>query len=454
MDMKQQNVNLQYDVCIAGAGPCGLMTAKKLAEQGIKVAVFDRKPEAKFFNPGIMEMLSLQPNKIKVDEKEIYFTESGFSLDKHSVKNEIYGFATYSPGKYALTLRSIFPTNYRIDYTYWIEKLEKETKDSGAKIFYGQEIVEIIKNKDRAEAIVVEDCNSNRKTVKFNHLVAADGIRSKISRLAGVRKEHWGVHRIVGARVKEFDISKTSKGELFDPVFHNMYLNKKFSGPNTLAITAYLGNGEMYVIAVIQDTRLNDHASGSPQDIFDNFLNFLKSYDACAKPFNEAKSSTKFAYFLPVDSPIANPFDEVKGMSFLGDTAFTIETQWTGAMAVAAKAAEAIAAVLNSNGSAEAINAYHTWWGKFVKNAKRQYDFSTFMHALEEEELNELFSIFNEEMVIPHLEGCDDEFGTPNEFIKNMDKKLIEVNPSELKSPKVRMLVEMLKKRSGEMNKK
>jgi len=257
------------------------------------------------------------------------------------------------------------------------------------------------------------------------------------------------VHRIVGVRLQDFDITQTGKSELFNPEFHNMYLNKKFSGPNTLAITAYLGDGEMYAIAVIQDNGLRDHSSGKPVDIFNNFLNFLKNYEPCAAAYNKARPSTGFGYYLPVNSPIAEVFS-VDGVSFLGDTAFTIETQWTGAMAVAAKAAETIEAILKDEEREEMIQEYNRWWGRFVVNAKRQYDFSTFMHSLEEVELNELFSYFSDEMVIEHLEGCDDEFGTPNEFIKNMNTRLLEINTEEIKSQKVKMLMSMLKQRAKE----
>ncbi|RMF92676.1 MAG: NAD(P)/FAD-dependent oxidoreductase [Candidatus Schekmanbacteria bacterium] len=443
------NERLALDVAVIGAGPCGLMTAKKLAEKGFKVAVFDRKPYASFINPGIMEMLSLQPNKIEEDSNNIYFTESGFSLSKRHIKNKIYGFATYSPGKYALVLRSIYPTNYRIDYKAWIEKLENEAKEKGVVINYEKEMTGFISSGGYIKGFVIEDKKGNDSEVYARHIVAADGIRSKLSAYANIERELWGVHRIVGVRLKDFDIKKTGKDELFDPNFHNMYLNKKFSGPNTLAITAYLGDGEMYVIAVVQDTSLRDHSSGKPKDILDNFLKFLNNYDACAEAFRKSTPSQYFGYYLPVNSPIAKVFEK-GGVSFLGDTAFTIETQWTGAMAVAAKATETIEAILDEKNRDEMIGEYDRWWGRFVVNARRQFDFSTFMHSLEEEELNELFSYFSDEIVIEHLSGCDDEFGTPNEFIKNMNARLLEIDVDEIKSQKVRMLMTMLKQRAQE----
>ncbi|MBI5376567.1 MAG: NAD(P)/FAD-dependent oxidoreductase [Candidatus Schekmanbacteria bacterium] len=441
-----------FDIAVAGAGPCGLMAAKKLSAKGFKVAVVDRKPFASFINPGIMEMLSLQPNRVSVDDSGIYFPESGFTLPKYSIKNEIYGFATYSPGKQSLRLRSHFPTNYRIDYPYWIEKLEKEARNFGASLFYGFEVVSLIKEKERVIGLVAENKDSSQLEIKAHHLVAADGIRSKISRFAGIKKEHWGAKRIAGLKFKDFDISLTSRSEFFNPAFHNMYLDKKFSGPNTLALAAYLGDGEMYTIADINDHDVKGNSSYNPVDCLENFLSFLNKHAACAEAFSKARPYKRFCAYLPISSPIAEPF-AMEGISFIGDTAFTIETQWAGAMAIAARAAETIEKILVSDGAQESIESYNKWWGRYVKNARKQVDFSTFMHSLDEEELNELFGIFSEEIVIEHLEGSDDMFGTPNEYIKNMYETLLSVNPSEIKSQKVKLLVSMLLKRGEELQK-
>ena len=441
-----------FDIAIAGAGPCGLMAAKKLSGKGFKVAVVDRKPSPTFINPGMMEMLSLQPNRVSINDNGIYFLESGFTLEQHSSKNEIYGFATYSPGKQNLRLRSISPTNYRIDYRYWVEKLEKEAREAGTALFYGFEIVGLIKKKNRVTGLFAENAGNSHLKIKADHVVAADGIRSKISRLAGIVKKHWGSKRIAGLKFKDFDISLTSRSELFDPTFHNMYLNRKFSGPNTLALAAYLGEGEMYTITDINDHDTKNNSSDNPVDFLKNFLNFLNNHDACAEAFSKACPYKRFCCYLPVDSPIAEPF-ALEGMSFLGDTAFTIETQWAGAMAIAARAAETIEKILGCDGAKDAIERYNKWWGKYVKNARKQVDFSTFMHSLDEEDLNELFGIFNEEIVIDHLKGSDDMFGTPNEYIKNMYKTLLSVKSSEIKSQKVRLLVSMILKRGEEFQK-
>src|SRR3990172_4525145 len=110
---------MKCDVVIVGAGPSGLSAARALSKKNLNVIVVDRKDKAENISPGIMEMLSLQPNKINVSEESIVFKESGFVLDrKKAVKNEIYGFAVYSPGFYSLAMVSKFPTNFSIDYKY------------------------------------------------------------------------------------------------------------------------------------------------------------------------------------------------------------------------------------------------------------------------------------------------------------------------------------------------
>ena len=149
---------------------------------------------------------------------------------------------------------------------------------------------------------------------------------------------------------------------------------------------------------------------------------------------------------LPVDSPVPKPFEK-EGIFLIGDAAFTIETQWTGAMAVATEASKCIYNVFNDGKRGEEyFLEYEKWWARFVKNAKRQFDFTTFMHSLDDSELDEFMGLFAEEIKLEHLTGTDDEFGSPNEFIIRVNERLSMVEPGEVKSPKINMVVGLIKK--------
>src|SRR3990170_523763 len=139
---------MNCDVVIVGAGPSGLSAARALGRKNVNVIVVDRKGAARDINCGIMEMLSLQPNKIVVTDEKIYFKESDFELDrKKAVRNGIYGFAAFSPCLNSLAMVSKFPTNFSVDYKYWIEKLEKEALQAGAKILYRTEVAGLLSDK-------------------------------------------------------------------------------------------------------------------------------------------------------------------------------------------------------------------------------------------------------------------------------------------------------------------
>ncbi|OGL40721.1 MAG: hypothetical protein A3C43_08270 [Candidatus Schekmanbacteria bacterium RIFCSPHIGHO2_02_FULL_38_11] len=441
---------MNCDVVVVGAGPSGLSAARALGRKNLNVIVVDRKAFARDINIGIMEMLSLQPNKIDVTDEKIVFKESDFELNrKKAVRSEIYGFAAFSPCLNSLAMVSEFPTNFSVDYKYWIEKLEEEALQAGAKIFCRVEVTGLIFDKERVAGIKCVDEKGKEFAIRANITIGADGIRSKVSRFSGFKKERWGIHRIIGCRIKNFDIRLTKAGRGFNPVYHNMYLGSRFVGPNTLGISAYLGENEIYIINVIQTNDIYEKPEISPKDSLNKFILFLKNHPHCSEAYRKATREKKFCFLLPVDSPVAKPFEK-SGVFLIGDAAFTIETQWTGAMAVATEASKSIFNVLNNERRTdEYFSEYEKWWARFVKNAKRQFDFTTFMHSLDDEELDEFMGLFEEEIKLEHLAGTDDEFGTPNEFIIRVNEKLSRTNPDEIKSPKIKMVVKMIQGQNG-----
>ena len=97
-------MTIKYDAVIVGGGPAGLMTARSAAEEGLKVALLERKKDIpKIYRscggvinvnePAFGEVVKYDEAKGKFD-----FTTLGFSIRYDGPFQNVFGFHIYSPG--------------------------------------------------------------------------------------------------------------------------------------------------------------------------------------------------------------------------------------------------------------------------------------------------------------------------------------------------------------------
>ena len=94
----------RYDVVVVGAGPAGMTAAKTAAENGLKVALLERKtdiPKIHRVDGGVFgineytfgQMVTLNPKL-----KRLCFVVSGFSVPYDGPYCNLYGFQIHTPG--------------------------------------------------------------------------------------------------------------------------------------------------------------------------------------------------------------------------------------------------------------------------------------------------------------------------------------------------------------------
>ena len=161
------------DVIIVGAGPGGSATAKHLAEKGYNVALYEKRQEigapkrcAEGFTSGGIERL-------------------GLKIPTNCIRQKITGAMIYAPnGKF-------IKVDYKDNFGYILERklfdkwLAEEAARKGAYVQAKTNIRGIIKENGKILGVKGEFVGSEF-TEKCKVLVAADGVESKISRLAGL----------------------------------------------------------------------------------------------------------------------------------------------------------------------------------------------------------------------------------------------------------------------------
>jgi digeranylgeranylglycerophospholipid reductase len=163
----------EYDIIVVGAGPSGSSAAKKAAEQGLKVLLIEKRQEIgepircgeAVFKKSLIEIIKPDPKCIcsKIFCGRVYGPD-GRSINLTSNGNEI-GYVLY---------RNIF--DRELVRSAAASGVEVRTKTSATSLIIKNGIVTGIKGKHLGD-----DFMSYAKIV-----VGADGIESKIGRMAGI----------------------------------------------------------------------------------------------------------------------------------------------------------------------------------------------------------------------------------------------------------------------------
>jgi digeranylgeranylglycerophospholipid reductase len=161
------------DVVIVGAGPGGSATAKHLAAKGYNVALYEKRQEigapkrcAEGISLGGLERLGLNP-------------------PSNCIRQRIDGAKIYAPNGRFVEINYGKDSGYILERKIFDKWLAEEAARRGAKVQAKTYIKRVIKENGKVVGVKGDFCGE-----KFEEnckvLVAADGIESKISRMAGL----------------------------------------------------------------------------------------------------------------------------------------------------------------------------------------------------------------------------------------------------------------------------
>ena len=173
----------RVDVLIVGASQAGLYAAERLAQQGLRVRVIDRRPDG--VRPA-RRTLIVTP----------YLDERLGVVPKRSVLYQVDRMAVVSPNR--KTVFDFRRADWVLERALWIEELTERAREAGAEVVLGNRFLGIEHEDGKVRVVLQRDGTVER--LRVDHLVGADGVFSRVARAAGLRRPPCV--RIVQAEVR------------------------------------------------------------------------------------------------------------------------------------------------------------------------------------------------------------------------------------------------------------
>jgi flavin-dependent dehydrogenase len=187
-----------FDVVVVGAGPCGAMAAKVAAENGLDVALLERKTDISFIRRCCTGCLGLKDEFMgeiqHFDDKtrRLIFSRYGFSVKYDGPYHNIYGFHLISPLGTKVKLGDVNMQKAKgndgrvaviVDKGLFIKGIVDEALANGVKAYFNTNVVDVW---NEPEGVAV--CDSRGNVYKGKFVIAADGVNSRLVRRLGLNE--------------------------------------------------------------------------------------------------------------------------------------------------------------------------------------------------------------------------------------------------------------------------
>jgi len=385
----------RYDVVVVGAGPGGSIAARTAAESGLNVLLIEKNQEI-----GV---------PVRCAEGVSKRVGDFVRLPKECIATEAAGARIFSPDGTCVELsekttqRRLAEVGYVLERKLFDKYLARLAADSGVEVRVKTQAVSVLRNGSFVKGVVTKDAFGDTE-IFADVVIAADGVESKIGRLAGLE-----------TRIKPADLEVCAQfymtGVDVDEDFSEFYLGNSIA-PGGYAWVFPKGERSANVGVGIEAARSKNGARA---------LDYLKAF--VRRKFPKGRVLGKIFGAVPVSGPIKSVAD---GIILVGDAARQADPLTGGGILNAIEAGRIAGEVVaeafeRKDFSKDSLREYEERCKELNESLMKMYKARLLVSRFSDKELNRLAR---------SLEGV--KFGELN--ARELLKELIKRNPRLLTS--------------------
>ena len=349
----------KYDLIVVGAGVAGLLAAKAAGENGLEVALLEKKPDPTRLTRACGQtLISMNEyffgNLVQYNarDKRFCFIPDGFSFKYDGPYLNLYNLARYTPDGHKIEFGDNNEQRRKGDYGRVAISFDKEMlfqclldelKACSVDVFPGINVQQVNTIDD---GVRVE---GSGQSFEGTYLIAADGVNSRIAEVRGFNKDRYYYCNFYALSYYMSGVEPPqSEQVVLIPAFGEQGAFRCYLVPRPI-------RGEHNLIVVTVDPRVNLEAA----------VDYYMNEAICAPWFKKAKKLKAFSAVCNCYSPILEPYKE--HVLVAGDVGSTQELELTGAMISGWKAGQAISTAVQEEKlglEITGISRYINWWEK------------------------------------------------------------------------------------------
>ena len=392
------------DLLIVGAGPAGLMTAKRAAQLGLKVTVVELKKDITKVKRACSAQFVMdegyENETVKIEDNKVIFTNNGFHVNYSGPFLNITDSYYHSPNGHKIHFANNNKRPFAIKFLKGtlLKDLWNECEKLGVNL-----VLDTIAYDGKDLGDYVEVYTKSKKStsiIKARKLVIAEGANAKLTGIFGFNKNRT----LYGMPLVFSCIIEGTTG--FEPNSWNQFYSSKYH-PFAEIIVESAIEGKDSVEVTIMGTK-----DMKPETLFEKLLND----SPMSHHFKNARLIERKGCALKSFDSLLKPYKN--NVLVIGDSSAHVEVIVQGALMCGYNAANAVNDELNNKNGFE---KYTKWWNDaFDFNCDNSLEFVKLYGTLSlypkysDDELDYIFSLLEGEV----LKGNFSQFQTPKTLWK------------------------------------